>query len=335
MNVVVVGAAGFIGSHVCDVLRARGHGVVAVDDLSTGSRDNLAGLELQLLDARRAGELTELARGADVIVNLAARKIPRYGNSLDTVTVNFDLARAALDAAVAVGAKCVLASTSDVYGKSTALPFREDGDCLIGPSTSRRWAYAASKLAIEHLALGYRDAHRLRVTLLRYFGTYGERQRLDWWGGPQGVFLTAIAAGRPVEVHGDGQQTRCFIHVSDTALGTVLACEREQADGEILNLGTQEEISIRDLAQLMHELAGIGTPLQLDLIPYERFGGSYEDVLRRVPDMTKSRELLGFEPSVSLRDGLGRLWDWYRSGQARAGGGASIATSTQGKNQLV
>jgi UDP-glucose 4-epimerase len=319
LKTLVIGAAGFIGSHLCDLLVARGHEVVAIDDLSKGRLDNIVhltdgpSLQFHRLDGRELGDVTALARGCDVVVNLAARKIPRYGSSLETLTVNVETGRAALEAARAVGAKCVLASTSDVYGKSTALPFREDGDCLLGPSHSRRWAYAASKLATEHLALGYKDEYGLPVVLLRFFGTYGERQYLDWWGGPQGVFLRAIDEGRPMEVHGDGRQTRCFVHVSDLATGIVLACELEQANGEIINLGTQEEVSIRGLAELMHELSGRGGEADIELIPYESFTGSYEDVRRRIPDMTKSREVLGFEPTVSLRDGVSRLWDWYRS----------------------
>jgi UDP-glucose 4-epimerase len=324
MKTLIVGAAGFIGSHLCDVLIERGHSVVAVDDLSKGKLSNIAhnqgsaAFSFHRMDGRELGELTALARGCDVVVNLAARKIPRYGSSLETVTVNFETARSALEAARAVEAKCVLASTSDVYGKSKAIPFREDADLVIGPSTSRRWAYASSKLATEHLALAYEEEYAVPVTLLRFFGTYGERQYLDWWGGPQGVFLRAIDEGRPMEVHGDGGQTRCFIHVRDLALGTALACEREAANGEILNLGTDEEISIHDLATLMHELSGLGGTPKIRLIPYESFTGSYEDVQRRVPDMTKSRTMLDFEPEIRLRDGLARLWQWYRSPQGVA-----------------
>jgi UDP-glucose 4-epimerase len=319
LNALVIGAAGFIGSHLTDVLLERGHRVLAVDDLSKGRLSNIEhnlardAFEFQRLDARDTNELAVLARGCDVVVNLAARKIPRYGSGWDTVTVNFEIARSALEAARGARAKCVLASTSDVYGKSTALPFREDGDCVVGPSTSRRWSYAVSKLETEHLALGYQAEYGVPVTLLRFFGTYGERQYLDWWGGPQGVFLRAIDEGRPLEVHGDGRQTRCFIHVSDLALATALAVERSEANGEIINVGTEEEISIHELAALMHELAGVGGAPQIELIPYESFGGEYEDVRRRVPDLTKSRALLGFEPAVNLRDGLARLWQWYRS----------------------
>ena len=324
MNVLVIGAAGFIGSHLCDVLLERGHSIVAVDDLSKGRLSNvehnmgLRTFEFRQLDARDAAELAVLARGCDVVVNLAARKIPRYGSGLDTVTVNYDVAHAALEAARAAGARCVLASTSDVYGKSNVLPFREDGDCVLGPSTSRRWAYAVSKLTTEHLALAFEAEYGVPVTLLRYFGTYGERQYLDWWGGPQGVFLRAIDEGRPIEVHGDGRQTRCFIHVSDLALGTALSIEKAEAAGEIFNIGTDEEISIHELAVLMHELSGNEGDARIELIPYESFTGSYEDVRRRIPDLTKSRSLLGFEPQVPLRDGLRRLWEWYRSPEGAA-----------------
>lgn len=324
MNTTVIGAAGFIGSHLCDELLTRGHSVVAIDDLSKGTRDNIAhnlrnpSFQFHELDARDCPRVTELAAGSDVLIDLAARKIPRYGSALETVAVNIDVARASLDAARAIGAKCVLASTSDVYGKSKDLPFREDGDCLIGPSTSRRWAYAASKLAIEHLALAYNDEYGVPVVLLRFFGTYGERQYLDWWGGPQGVFLKAIAENKPIEVHGDGRQTRCFIHVSDLVAGIALASERASANGQIINLGTQEEVSIHDLALLMHELSDSAEPARIELVSYESFGGKYEDVQRRIPDMTKSRELLDFEPAIPLRLGIRRLWDWYRAELARA-----------------
>jgi UDP-glucose 4-epimerase len=333
LNVLVIGAAGFIGSHLCDVLLERGHSVVALDDLSKGRLSNIehnlssAAFEFRRFDARDTNELIVLARGCDAVVNLAARKIPRYGSGLDTVTVNFDVARAALEAARSAGARCVLASTSDVYGKSAALPFREDGDCVLGPSTSRRWAYAASKLATEHLGLAYQAEYGVPVTLLRYFGTYGERQYLDWWGGPQGVFLRAIDEGRPIEVHGDGRQTRCFVHVSDLALGTALATEKDEAAGEIFNIGTDEEISIHELALLMHELSGRDGGANVELIPYESFSGSYEDVRRRIPDLTKSRALLGFEPVVPLRDGLQRLWAWYRSPEGEAE--AALARAAQ------
>ena len=317
MKMLVTGAAGFIGSHLSDLLLARGHEVCGIDSLAHGRLENLDAartsedFEFLKVDVRDTARLADAAEGCDVVVHLAALKIPRYGHSLDTVAVNVDGAHSALEVARMVGARCVLASTSDVYGKNKELPFSEDSDCVIGPTTSRRWAYAASKLATEHMAYGFQDKYGLPVTILRFFGSYGERQYLNWWGGPQGVFLEAIAAGRPIELHGDGSQTRCFIHVDDLALGTALACEAEMAVGEIFNIGTTEEVSIRDLAERMHSLSGRETPLDLRLIPYDSFPGKYEDVARRVPDMSKARSLLGFVPTVSLDAGIARLWNWY------------------------
>ena len=318
MRVLVTGGAGFVGSHLNDVLLARGATVVAVDDLSKGRLENIehnVGHErfsFHEFDIRDADRLGAAGKGADAIVHLAAAKIPRYENTVDSVALNFDGARAALDLAKEEGAKAVLASTSDVYGKSTALPFREDDDLVIGASTSRRWAYAVSKLCDEHLAYAYQDEHGVPVTLLRFFGAYGERQYLNWWGGPQGVFLDAIANGREIEIHGDGTQTRCFIHVDDLAESVARAVERPEANGEIVNVGTTEEVSIRELAELMHRLSVLDGPLRARDVSYESFTANYEDVSRRVPDLTKMREILGYEPRVRLEEGLRRLWAWYR-----------------------
>jgi UDP-glucose 4-epimerase len=318
MRILVTGGAGFVGSHLNDVLLARGVTVVAVDDLSKGTIENLehntenAQFEFHEFDIRDIERLTAVAGPVDCVVHLAAAKIPRYENTVDSVALNFDGARAALEVARQAGAKAVLASTSDVYGKSDAVPFREDADLVLGASTSRRWAYAISKLCDEHLAFAYQDEHGVPVTLLRFFGAYGERQYLSWWGGPQGVFLDAIANGREIEIHGDGLQTRCFIHVDDLVEAVARAVERPEANGQILNVGTTEEVTIRGLAELMFRLSGLPGSLQARHVSYESFTANYEDVRRRIPDLTKMRRILGYEPRVSLEDGLGRLWAWYR-----------------------
>ena len=319
MRILITGGAGFIGSHLADNMLDRGHSVVAIDDLSKGSVANIEHLSEKSAftfvraDVRDRSALLEAARGAEVIVHLAAAKIPRYDSALWTITTNLDGTRAALDAAHTNKAKFVLASTSDVYGRSPAPRFAEDGDLVLGPSTSRRWSYAATKLCDEHLTLAYKEEFGLRVSILRLFGTYGPRQYLNWWGGPQGVFLEAITRGHPIEVHGDGTQTRCFIYVTDLVEGIARAAERDAANGEILNLGRDEEISISQLARLMFAIANDSGEPQIQYIPYESFGGNYQDVLRRVPDLTKMLRVLDFESSVSLREGLERLWAWYRT----------------------
>jgi UDP-glucose 4-epimerase len=317
MKVIVTGGAGFIGSHLCDLLLDRGHEVVCVDDLTKGRMENIGtalarpGFRFERFDVRKSVRLLDVGQGADVVVHLAAFKIPRYESAFRVLSLNYEGCLAALELARANDAKIVLASTSDVYGKNPNLPFREDGDLVLGPSTSRRWAYAISKLSDEQLAFAYQEDHGIPVVALRFFGSYGERQYLNWWGGPQGVFLNAIARDEPIELHGGGQQTRCFIHVSDLAEGCARAVESEAANGEILNIGTVEEISIAALAQLMFELSGKEGDPQVEVVPYESLARNYEDPQRRVPDVAKMERILGLMPQVSLREGISRLWDWY------------------------
>ncbi len=163
------------------------------------------------------------------------------------------------------------------------------------------------------MVFAYQDEYDLPVSVLRFFGSYGERQYLNWWGGPQGVFLEAISNGKPIEVHGDGNQTRCFTHIDDMVEATARAIERDEANGEIINIGTDREITIHGLAALMHELSGVGGEPNIELVPYENFSRGYQDVLRRIPALVRQREVLEFEPTISLEEGTRRLWEWYRS----------------------
>jgi UDP-glucose 4-epimerase len=317
MKALLTGGAGFIGSHLTDSLLERGWQVTAVDDLSKGRVENIEHVmgrddyEFVEMDCRELEGMLELGKGSDVVVNLAATKIPRYGSALENLTVNLLANRTALEVAHQSEAKFVLASTSDVYGRNPNLPFREDGDSVIGPSTTPRWAYGVTKLTDEHMAFAYQDEYHLPVTILRFFGSYGERQYLNWWGGPQGVFLEAISKGEPIQVHGDGSQTRCFTHIDDMVEATARAIERPEANGQIINIGSDQEISIKELAVLMHELSGVGGEPNIEFVPYESFSRDYQDVLRRVPDLTKQREILGFEPRIGLEEGIRRLWTWH------------------------
>ncbi len=194
MRVLVVGGAGFIGSHVCDILLERGYNVLCIDNLSSGSIENIKHnlenpkFQFKKLDILEKDVLFQEVDSIDAIVHLAAYKIPRYSSAMNTLIVNTQGTINVLELARIREAKVIIGSTSDVYGKSPCLPFREDGDLVLGPSTSRRWAYAVSKLFDEHLAFAYQDEYDLEIVILRYFGTYGERQYLNWWGGPQGVF---------------------------------------------------------------------------------------------------------------------------------------------------
>ena len=317
MKALITGGAGFIGSHLIDSLLERGWSVAALDDLSKGRVETIEhnlgrdDFRFEDMDARDLDKLLELGDGCDVVVHLAATKIPRYGSALGNLTTNLESSRAALEVARRNEAKYVLSSTSDVYGRNPDTPFREDGDLVIGPSTVKRWAYGVSKLCDEHLAFAYQDEYQLPVTVLRYFGSYGQRQYLNWWGGPQGPFLEAISRGEPMQVHGDGTQTRCFTYITDMVEATARAIEREEANGEIINVGNDEEISIKDLAVLMHELSGVGGEPRIEFVPYEQVAPGYQDVMKRIPDLTKQRQLLEFTPEIDLREGIRRLWAWY------------------------
>jgi len=321
--VLVTGAAGFLGSNLCRVLLARGHRVQAVDNLSQSTMLNVEPLrgdprfEFAQEDVRDEPAMRRLAKGASVLVHLAAFKIPRYGNALDTLLVNTHGTESLLKAAEASKARLVFASTSDVYGKNPILPFAETSDLYLGESAVKRWAYATSKILDEHLCFAYQQERGVPVTILRFFGSYGPGQNRTWWGGPQSVFIDAALRDLPMDIHGDGQQTRSFTYVDDTVDGILRAMFSPLAVGEIFNIGNTKPVTIQGLAELVWRLAGKGEP-KLHRVSYQAFG-RYEDVRARVPEIVKARERLGFEPRVDLEEGLRRTIDWQRDVMRREG----------------
>jgi len=315
----VTGAAGFVGSHVCELLLADGNEVVGVDDLSYGSVPNIAPFldnarfEFQALDCTRQRELRRAFSGCDAIVHLAAKKIPRFGGTLATLQVNAKGMEAASAVALSLDADLIFTSTSDVYGDGTP-PYAEDDELVIGPPTSKRWAYAVSKMYDEHYGLSLADEQGLRVTILRLFNAYGPRNHLSWWGGPVVTFIEALLDGEPMEVHGDGRQTRTFTHVRDTADGIVRALDRPESRGEVINLGGTETITILELARLLQlELGLPADPLRTRFVPYESLPGKYQDVRHRTPDTTKARQLLGFDAQIGLAEGLRDTVEWHQA----------------------
>lgn len=320
MRVLVTGGAGFLGSNLVGKLLSENHDVVAIDNLSMGRLENLAPyrddsrFSFVQDDVTNPEVFANLDDNFDCIVHLAAFKIPRYGKALDTLQINYRGTECVLDYARKLNCKCVLASTSDVYGRNPDIPFSEEHtDSVIGSSKAPRWAYAVSKLFDEHLALAYQDAYGFPVTLLRFFGSYGPNQHLSWWGGPQSVFINAVLRDEVIPVHGDGSQTRSFTYVSDTVAGIYASVVREEANGEIINIGATTEITILTLAEKIKALSGTPGELKVEFIPYESFTGSkYQDVMRRVPDTTLCKKLLGVEAKVSLDDGLSRTIEWQR-----------------------
>lgn len=320
---MVTGGAGFIGSHLCEALLARDFRVRCYDDLSHGSREFVEGkirrpgfefYHEDVCDKRTLGSVLD---GSSIIFHLAARKIPRYGDALATLTVNNEGTRNVLELARQQGTKVVLASTSDVYGKGVP-PFRETDNLIIGSSHIRRWSYAASKIFDEHLSLAYNAEYGLPVVVLRFFGSYGPRNHRSWWGGPQAVFIEQVLKNEEITIHGDGAQTRSFTYIDDLIDGIMRASQAERAVGQIINLGSDEEISILSLAKLIFGLIWPTGAPKLTFIPYESFGGGYEDVTRRLPDLSKARELLGYTWKTSLVDGLAITIKWHRSAAAES-----------------
>lgn len=319
-RILITGVAGFIGSNLLERCLAEGHRVVGVDNLSMGRRENLEGMlhheNFQLIEAdvTDPSVLASLEGPFAGIVHLAAFKIPRYGKAIDTLKINYLGTEAALDFARKHECKCVISSTSDVYGRNPKLPFNEnDSDSVIGSSKSPRWAYAVSKLFDEHLAFAYQDAYGFPVTLLRFFGSYGPRQNLSWWGGPQSVFIDAVLRDKVIPIHGDGSQTRSFTFVSDTIDGVYASMIRDIANGEVINIGSTYEISILELAKTIKRLSGTPGELKVEFVPYESLSGAkYEDVMRRVPDPDLCERLLGVRAKVTLEEGLTRTIEWQR-----------------------
>ena len=316
MKISITGVAGFIGSNLCSALLQRGHSVIGIDNMSQGEYENITdfrdnpAFELHEVDVRDENAILEITTGSDVIVHLAAFKIPRYSDSLDTLLINSRGAENIAKAAVKHNAKVVAASTSDVYGKNRDLPFREDSDLVIGAPDVKRWAYAISKMFDEQLFFGYHERYGIDIVMLRFFGGYGPNQNLTWWGGPQSVFIEKALENEEIPLHGDGQQTRSFTYISDHVNGIVRTIEMPEANNLVFNIGNTYEITIEDLAKLIWRLVrGEDDKPKIKLIPYETFG-KYEDVRRRIPDITRAREILGFEPKVDLEEGLKKTIAW-------------------------
>lgn len=324
MRVAVTGVAGFVGSNLAERLLARGDEVRGLDDLSHGTLANLDGLLGHPGLVFRQGSILDepaldaVFAGAQAVVHLAAGKIPRYGDALDTLVTNGEGGLRVLRACQRNGVRrMVLASTSDCYGRNPDVPFSEESVSVIGSPHVRRWSYAVSKMFEEQALFAFRERYGLEGVALRLFGGYGPRQNMTWWGGPQSVFIGAALRGEELEVHGDGQQTRSFTYVGDMVEGFLRALDVKEADGEMLNVGIDREITIEGLARMIWGLIRDDEP-RVKLVPLATFG-RYEDVARRIPDNRRATRILGFTPTVGLEEGLPLTIAWQRDAMARAG----------------
>jgi UDP-glucose 4-epimerase len=335
MKVLVTGGAGYIGSNLVDVLLARGDEVSIIDNLSTGSianiRHNLDNPRFRFVNDSilAPNTLERLVEQSDVIYHLAAAVGVKYivDDPIGTITTNVRGAENVLAMAYRYWKRIVIASTSEVYGKSQGGSLKEDDDRVLGPTTINRWAYSASKAIDEHFAFAYFNGG-LPVSIVRFFNSYGPRVNEAGYGSVIANFIRQALTGAPMTVHGDGTQTRCFTFVQDTVRGTMLAAERPEALGEAFNIGCQEELTITELAHLVRELCD--SQSEIVYMPYrDYYGQSYEDTQRRRPDTAKSRDLLGFEASVSLREGLERTIAWCRENYTlkRPAGSVPVAGS--------
>lgn len=309
---LVTGVAGLIGSHIADELLKKGYSVVGIDNFMYGTIDNIAHnikndkftfVEGDVCDL---DVLMDVSNGCDGIFHMAAvKKVGEHQSAFDTLKVNTLGTENVLKVAKEKDAKLVFASTSDVYGMSPDLPFREDGDLLLGPSYYRRWSYSVSKLFDEHNAFTYAKDFGVKLVVLRYFGTFSPRSSFLWSGGHIPIFINKILNDELISVHGDGTQTRSMAHVSDVVRGTIAAMESKEAEGEIINIGSEEEMSIVDTAYLIHEMMETGKELKIEFVPFDEiFGKGYKDIMKRRPDLSKAKRILGYEPTIKFKDAI-------------------------------
>jgi UDP-glucose 4-epimerase len=306
MRYLITGGAGFIGSHLADKLLREGHSVTVVDDLCTGAIQNIETLKSSanfsyVVDSIfNRPLLAELIDDHDAVFHLAASVGVRLivESPVRTIETNVKGTEVVLEFANKKKKKVLIASTSEVYGKSTKIPFCEDDDLVMGATHKGRWSYACSKAIDEFLALAYWKEKKLPVVIVRLFNTVGPRQT-GRYGMVLPNFVRAALAGEPLTVFGDGTQTRCFCHVKDTVGALSLAIEHPGAVGQILNVGSNEEISIGDLAILVKSMTGSSSPIHY--IPYdEAYEEGFEDMHRRVPDISRISNLLGFQPTHDI-----------------------------------
>ena len=315
---LITGGAGFIGSHLSELLLRQGGSVVAIDDLSTGRLENIAGL---LTEPRFAfvheninNEMVmdRLVSECDTVYHLAAavgvELIVR--DPVHTIETNLMGTEVVLRLARRYRKKVLIASTSEVYGKSEDIPFREDGDRVMGPTTKSRWSYAESKAVDEFLGLAYHRQFGLPVVICRFFNTVGPRQT-----GRYGMVIPRLVrqalAGEPLTVYGDGRQTRCFCNVKDTVRAVVALAADLRAVGEIFNVGSAEEITILDLAQRV--LQRTGSSAEIRLVPYDQaYAAGFEDMRRRVPSTAKIYDLIAWQPTLTLDQTLDEVIAYYR-----------------------
>ena len=333
MRVLITGGAGFIGSHLADACLRRGDEVHVIDDLSTGSIYNIEHLKGErrfhyVIDAVQNTRVTaELVDRADVIYHLAAAVGVRLivESPVRTIETNIEGTEIVLELASKKRKPVLVASTSEVYGLSTAIPFREDGNLVLGAPTKGRWSYACSKALDEFLALAFWRERKLPTTVVRLFNTVGPRQTAHYGMVVPG-FVRQALAGDDITVYGDGSQSRCFTHVSDAVRALLQLMENPDAVGNVFNVGATEEVSILALAERVKAMTRSSSDIVL--VPYDRaYEAGFEDMPRRVPDISKIGALTGWRPRTTLDETLHSVIEYHRSAMKLAARKPSAATA--------
>jgi len=333
LRFLITGGAGFIGSHLAERLLDRGDRVVLLDNLSTGSVENIRHLkssphlEYHLDNIENRQLLAELVDDADVVVHLAAAVGVKLivESPVRTIETNVNGMQMVLEAACKKKKLVLTASTSEVYGKSTNIPFREDADLVLGPTTKGRWSYAASKALDEFLALSYWKEKKLPVIVARLFNTVGPRQT-GRYGMVLPNFVKSALENSPITIYGTGKQCRCFCAVRDTIEGLLRLMHTPRAIGEVVNVGNTEEISIKDLAYRVKERTASSSPIEY--VPYDQaYEPGFEDMMRRVPCVEKLEALTGFRPRISLDEIIDRVAVHFQQKPERIEHGRAAAVS--------
>lgn len=339
MRFLITGGAGFIGSHLAELLLDRGHQVLLLDDLSTGSIENIRHLKnherlhyfLDSIESRSM--VAELVDDADIVIHLAAAVGVRLivESPVRTIETNIQGTQTVLDAACKKKKLVFIASTSEVYGKNTNVPFHEDADLVLGPTTKGRWSYAASKAVDEFLALSYWKEKKQPVVVARFFNTVGPRQT-GRYGMVLPTFVRQALASEPITVFGSGKQSRCFCDVRDCVEAVYRLVLTERAVGQVVNIGNDEEVTIEALANLVRERAGSSSEIRY--VPYDQaYEPGFEDMFRRVPSLEKLQDLTGFRPRTSLVEIVDRVVE-YRSGKRSAAAETSPAMAVDAGKAL-
>lgn len=307
-NILITGGAGFIGSHLAEYLLKNNYNVTIIDNLTTGSVSNIKHLKNKsnfryfFKDVKDKMLLKELVDESDKIIHLAATVGVRniLDNPINTIENNIKATELVFELASIKKKRVIMASTSEVYGKSDAIPFREDDDIHLGPSINSRWSYATSKLVDEFFALAYNRESELPVTVVRLFNTVGPRQT-GRYGMVIPTFVRQALRDKPITVYGDGKQTRCFCHVRDTIRAIFKLLDNKKSIGQVVNIGNEEEVSILELAERVKTLSK--SDAEIKLIPYEEaYDEGFEDMRKRKPDLSKVKNLINFNNEYCLND---------------------------------